>query len=69
MFLLTQHVSPKSAKFQINNKNDSPSGACAPPRGTVFLSEILALVSSISYLSMVRKAKWFFDAKTFNLSE
>ena len=53
----------KSATFQNNSKNDSPSGAWAPPRGTKFLSEILILVSSISYLSMVKKAKWFFDGK------
>ena len=39
------------------------SGAWAPPRGTIFLSEILILVSSISYLSMVKRAKWFFDGK------
>ena len=35
-FLLTQHFAPKSAKFRSNSKNDSPSGACAPPRGTIF---------------------------------
>ena len=52
---------PKSAKFQNNGKNDSPSGACTPPGGTKFLSEILILVSSITYLSMVKKAKWFYD--------
>ena len=57
---------PKSAKFQNNAKNDSPSGACAPPEGTIFLSEILILVISISCLSMVKKSKWFFDEKKFN---
>ena len=51
---------PKSAKFQNNGKNDPPLGPCAPPGGTIFLSEILILVISISHLSMVRKAKWFF---------
>ena len=50
---------PKSAKFQNNCKNDFPSRAWVPSRGTTFLSEILILVSSISYLSMVEKAKWF----------
>ena len=53
----------KSATFQNNGKNDSLSGAWAPPGGRKFLSEILILVSSISYLSMVKKAKWFFDGK------
>ena len=69
IFLLTQHFMPKSAKFQNNSKNDLPSGACAPPGGTIFLSEILILVSSISYLSMVKKAKWFFDGNKFNFSK
>ena len=55
----------KSATFQNNGKNDSPSGAWAPPRCTKFLSEILILVSSISYLPMVKKAKWFFHGKIF----
>ena len=59
MFLLTLHFMPKSAKFQNNCKNDFPSGTWAPSRGTTFLSEILILVSSISYFSMVEKAKWF----------
>ena len=53
----------KSATFQNNGKNDSLSGAWAPPGGRKFLSEILILVSSISYLSMVKRAKWFFDGK------
>ena len=66
IFLLTQHIMPKSAKFQNNGKSNTPSEACAPPRGTIFLSEILILVSFISYLSMVEKAKWFFDGKKFN---
>ena len=57
IFLLTQHFTPKSAKFQNNAKNDPRSGYCAPPGGTIFLSEILILVISISYLSMVEKAK------------
>ena len=57
---------PKSANFQNNGKNDLPSQACAPPRGTISLSEILILVGSISYLSMVEKAKWFFDGKKFS---
>ena len=60
---------PKSAKFQNNGKNDPPSVVCAPPRGTIFLFEILILVSSVSYLSMVKKAKWFFDGKKFNFSK
>ena len=50
---------PKSGKFQKNSKNDSPSGAWAPPGGTIFLSEIL--ISYILYLSMIKKAKWFCD--------
>ena len=62
--MLTQHFAPKSAKFQ---NNDSPSEAWAPPEGTIVLCEILILVSFISYLSMVKKAKWFFDGKTFNV--
>ena len=60
---------PKSAKFQNNGKNDPPLGPCAPPGGTIFLSEILILVISISHLSMVRKAKWFFYGKIFNFSK
>ena len=60
---------PKSAKFQNDSKNDPPSGTCAPPRGTIFLSKILILVSSISYLSMVKKSKWFFDGKKINFSK
>ena len=54
---------PKSAKFQNNSKNYPPSGSCAPLGGTIFLSEILILVSSISYLSTVKKAKWFLMGK------
>ena len=54
---------PESAKFQNNNENDSPLGVWLPPGGTMFLSEIFILVSSISYLSIVKKAKWFFDGK------
>ena len=54
---------PKLVKFQNNNKNDSPSGACTPPGGTIFLFEILILASPNSYLSVVKKAKWFFDGK------
>ena len=54
---------PKSAQLQNNSKNDSPSGPYAPLRGTIFLSEILMLVSSISYLSMVKKAKGFLMGK------
>ena len=64
-----QHFMPKSATFQNNNKNDSPSGACTPPGGTMFLSEILILVGSNSYLSMVEKAKWFFERNKFNFSK
>ena len=56
----------KSAKFQNNGKNDPPSGASAPPGSTIFLFEILILVSSISNLSLVEKAKWFFDGRKFN---
>ena len=63
-FLLTWHFAPKSAKFQNNDKNNLHSGAKAPFRGTLFLFEILILVSSISYHSMFKKAKWFFDGKT-----
>ena len=57
---------PKSAKFQNNSKNDPPSGPCAPLGGTIFLSEILILVSSVSYLSTVKKAKWFLMGKNLN---
>ena len=64
--MLTQHFAPKSAKCQNSSKNDLTSGTSTPPRGTIFLSEILILVSSISYLSMVKKAKWFFDGKKTN---
>ena len=56
IFLLTQHFAPKSAKFQINGKNDSPPVACAPPRCTIFLT-------------MVKKAKRLFDGKKFNFSK
>ena len=45
------------------------SGAWAPPEGTVFLSEILILISFISYVSMVKKTKWFFEGKKFNFSQ
>ena len=69
MFLLTEHFAPKSATCQNNGKNDLPSGTCTPPGGTISLSEILILVSSISYLSIVKKAKWFFDEKKFNFSK
>ena len=69
IFLLTQHFMPKSAKFQNNVKNDTLSGACAPPGDTIFLSEILILVSSISYLSMVKKTKWFFDGNKYSCSK
>ena len=62
-FLLIQHFMPKSAKLQNNSKNDPPSGSCAPPGSTIFFSEILTLVSSVSYLCMVKNAKWFFDGK------
>ena len=62
---------PKSAKFQSNGKNDPPSGPCASPGGTIFLSKILILVSSISLvdISLVKKAKWVFDEKIFNFSK
>ena len=49
--------------FKIMVKLTPPSGPCAPPGETISLSKILILVSSISYLSMVKKAKWFFDGK------
>ena len=62
--MLTQHFTPKSATFQNNSKNDFPSGAWAPPGGTILLSKILILVNSIAYLSMVKKAKWFVDGKS-----
>ena len=68
-FLLTEHFAPKSAKYQNNGKNDPTSGTCTPPGGTIFLSEILILFSSISYLAMVKKAKWFFDGKKLNFSK
>ena len=58
------HFTPKSAKLQINSKNDLLSGPC-----TIFLSEILILVSSVSYLPMVKKPKWVFDGKKFNFSK
>ena len=32
-------------------------------RGRIFLCEIFILASSISYCSVVKKAKWFFDRK------
>ena len=60
---------PKLAKFQNNSKNNTFSGGWAPPGSTIFLSEILILVSSIPYLCMAKKAKWFFDGKTFNFSK
>ena len=66
---MTQHFLLKSAKFQNNGKNDLPSGPYAPPKGTTLLSEILILVSFISYISMVKKAKWFFDRQIFNFSK
>ena len=69
ILLLSHHLAPKSAKFQNNSKNDLPSRAYAPAGGTRLLSEILILVSSVSYLSMVKKAKWFFDGKKFNFSK
>ena len=62
-FLLTEPSALKSAKFQNDGKNDPTSGTCTQSGGTIFLSEILILVSSISYLSMVKKTKWFFDGK------
>ena len=43
-------------------------GPATPPGGTIFLSEILMLVCSILNLSMVEKAKCFFDGKKFNFS-
>ena len=61
-FFLTQYFIPKSSKFENSAKNDSPSGACSTPGGTIYLSEILILVISISYL-LVKTAKWFFDGK------
>ena len=64
--MLTQHFAPKSAKLQNIGKNDPSSGVCTPHRGIIFLSQILILVSSISYLFMVKKAKWFSDTKKFN---
>ena len=57
--MLNQCFGPKLAKFQNNGKNEVPSGACEPPGGTIFLSEILILASSISYLSMFKITKWF----------
>ena len=61
---------PKSAKFQNNDKNDSPSGACAPPEGTIFLSEILILGSSIYHISLwLKKLNGFLIGKKFNFSK
>ena len=59
----------KSAKFQDNSKSDPPSGPCAQPGGTICLSEILILVSSMSYISILKKAKWFLDGKIFKFSK
>ena len=39
------------------------SGAWTPPKGTIFLSEILILVSFISYVSMVKKLNVFLKGK------
>ena len=39
------------------------SGAWTPPKGTIFLSEILILVSFISYVSMVKKLNGFLKGK------
>ena len=61
--MLTQYFAAKSAKFQNKSTNVSYSGASAPPGGTTFFTEILILVSSISYLSMVQKAKQLFMGK------
>ena len=52
---MTQHFAAKSAKFQNNGKNGP--------------SEILILISSISYLSMIKKAKWFFNEKKLHFSK
>ena len=60
---------PKSVKFQNNGKNDFSSGPCAPHGGTICLSEILILVSSITYLSMVKIGKWFLDEEKFSFSK
>ena len=57
---------PKSAKFENNSRNDPPLGTGAPPKGTIFLSEIFVLVSSISHLSMDKKLKCLFNGKAFN---
>ena len=54
---------PKSAKLQNIGKNDPPSGPCAATGDTIFLFETLILVSTISYLSIVKKPKWFFGGK------
>ena len=48
---------PKPAKYQNNSKNDPYSGACAPPRGTMFLYKNLILVSSVSHLSIFQNYK------------
>ena len=39
------------------------SEAQAPPRGTIFLSEILLLVSSMPYLAVIKKANHFLMEK------
>ena len=63
--LLTQHIiyHAKICKISKYQKSDTPLWACTPPWGKIFLSEVLIVVSSISYLSMVEKATWFFDGK------
>ena len=73
-FCWLTHFTPKSAKFQNNSKNDSPSGTWAPPGGTIFLSKILILVSSISYFSMAKKGFligkiWFFKIVRLKISK
>ena len=67
--MLTQHLMPKSAKIQNNSKNDFPSRTYVPPASAIFLSKILILVSPISYLTMIIKARWFSDGKEFNFSK
>ena len=60
--MLTQQYIPKSVKFQNNGKNDSTSGTWAPPGGTIFLFEILILVSSI-FSQCLKKLNGFFMGK------
>ena len=54
---------PKSAKRQNNGANDPSLEPYVPHRGAIFLSEILILSSSISYISMIKKNWLGFEGK------